>query len=228
MAEAFAGLTGFRRIVDDVLIYDSEITQHANHVREFLQRCAEKQITLNLDKCKFCQTQVTFARFSLSAEGYQVDQSITDAIFNFPTPANQTDLRSFFGLVNQLSASTNTISTLLTPLCPLLSTKNDFIWSPNHDEAFKKAKESLTIAPILSFFNTNKPTRLRTDTSRHGLGFILQQQSTDGTWKLIQAGSHFFSNTECRYAVIELEMLAVCWAIIKCSWTATFSCDNQS
>ena len=63
MAEAFAGLTGFRRIVDDIVIYDSEITQHANHVREFLQRCAEKQITLNLDKCKFCQTQVTFLDF---------------------------------------------------------------------------------------------------------------------------------------------------------------------
>ena len=158
MAEAFAGLTGFRRIVDDIVIYDSNITQHANHVREFLQRCAEKQITSNLDKCKFCQTQVIFTGFSLSAEGYQVDQSITDAIFNFPTPPNRTDLRSFFGLVNQLSASTNTISILLTPLCPLLSTKKEFIWSPNHDEAFKKAKESLTIAPVLSFFNTNKPT----------------------------------------------------------------------
>ena len=33
---------------------------------------------------------------------------------------------------------------------------------------------------------------------------------------LVQAGSRFLSDAETRYAVIELEMLAVCWAIKKC------------
>ena len=216
MAEAFSGLTGFRRIVDDIVIYDSDATQHANHVRAFLQRCAEKQIALNLDKCHFSQTQATFAGFQLSSNGYQVDGSITEAISSFPTPTNRTDLRSFFGLVNQLSASTNTISSLLAPLRSLLSTKNDFVWSPTHDQAFQAAKEHLTIAPTLSFFDIDKPTRLSTDASRHGLGFILQQQTPDGKWTLTQAGSRFLSDAECRYAIIELEMLAVCWAILKC------------
>ena len=72
------------------------------------------------------------------------------------------------------------------------------------------------MAPVLSFFDVNKPTQLRTDASRNGLGFILQQQSTDRTWNLIQAGSRFLTDAKCRYAVIELEMLAVCWAILKC------------
>ena len=216
MAEAFAGLSGFRRIVDDIVIYDSDATQHAQHVRTFLQRCADKQIALNLDKCHFFQSQVIFAGFQLSANGYQVDTSITDAISNFPTPNNRTDLRSFFGLVNQLSAATNIVSSLLIPLRPLLSTKNDFLWSPTHDQAFQAAKEHLTVAPILSFFDTNKPTRLCTDASRHGLGFILQQQNSDGKWTLTQAGSRFLSDAESRYAIIELEMLAVCWAILKC------------
>ena len=216
MAKAFAGLSGFRRIVDDIVIYDSDATQHANHVRAFLQRCADKQIALNLEKCRFCQTQVTFAGFQLSGDGYQVDGSIADAISNFPTPISRTDLWSFFGLANQLSASTNTISSLLAPLRSLLSTKNDFLWSPTHDQAFKAAKEHLTIAPILSFFDIDKPTRLSTDASRHGLGFILQQQNPDGKWTLTQAGSCFLLDAECCYAIIELEMLAVCWAILKC------------
>ena len=98
---------------------------------------------------------------------------------------------------------------------PLLSTKNDFLWSPDHQQAFKTIKNALTVAPVLSYFDINKPTRLCTDASRHGLGFILQQ-NTAGTWNLIQAGSRFLSDTEARYAVIELEMLAVCWAISKC------------
>ena len=217
MDEAFTGLSGFRRIVDDVIIYDCNATHHADHVRQFLRRCAECKITLNRDKWRYSQQTVTFAGFTLSEKGYQIDQTVTEAISRFPAPSNRTDLRSFFGLANQLSASTDSIATLLAPLRPLLSTKNDFLWSPNLDQAFQVAKESLTTAPTLSFFDCSRPTRLCTDASRKGLGFILQQQKVDSTWTLTQAGSRFLTDAESRYAVIELELLAVSWAIIKCN-----------
>ena len=110
MAEAFAGLTGFRRVVDDIIIYDNDEQQHATHVCQFLQCCTDKHIALNLEKCKFSQQEVTFAGFILSAQGYGVDHSITDAISQFPTPTNRTELRSFFGLVNQLFSSTNVVA----------------------------------------------------------------------------------------------------------------------
>ena len=61
----------------------------------------------------------------------------------FPTPANRTDLQSFFGLVNHLSFSTDAVAELLVPLHPLHSTKNEFLWSSEHDQAFTKAKEHL-------------------------------------------------------------------------------------
>ena len=175
----------------------------------------EKNIALNIDKCKFAQTQVTFAGFQLSAKGYKIDESITEAIAKYPTPQNRTDLRSFIGLVNQLSTSTNAVATLLAPLRPLLSTKNDFVWSESYGEAFSVAKRSLTTPPVLSFFDITKPTRLSTDASRQGLGFILQQK-TSGEWLLVQAGSRFLSDAESRYATIELELLAVTWAVTKC------------
>ena len=215
MDEAFSGLTGYRRIVDDIVIYDSDETQHAQHVRQFLQRCAEQRITLNPDKWEYAQPHVTFAGFSLSQDGYSVDSSITDAIANFPTPSNRTDLRAFFGLANQLAASTDALAGLLGPLRPLLSTKNEFIWLPDHEQAFQEAKTSLTVAPTLQFFDPQKPTRLCTDASRQGLGFVLQQKHGD-RWALIQAGSRFLSDAESRYAIIELELLGVTWAVTKC------------
>ena len=215
MAEAFTGLSGFRRVVDDIVIYDGTTSGHAMHVRQFLQRCKDRNIALNVDKCKFSQDKITFAGFQLSATGYQVDQSITEAISKYPTPTSRTDLRSFVGLVNQLSSSTNTVATILTPFRPLLSTKNDFLWLSSHDEAFDIAKKSLITPPVLSFFDINKPTRLSTDASRQGLGFILQQKTND-EWTLIQAGSRFLTEAESRYATIELELLAVSWAIQKC------------
>ena len=97
----------------------------------------------------------------------------------------------------------------------MLSTKNELLWSTTQKEAFTQVKKSLTTPPLLSFFDINRPTRLCTDASRQGLGFILQQKMAD-KWTLIQAGSRFLSDAETRYAVIELEMLAVSWAILKC------------
>ena len=215
MDEAFSGLTGYRWVVDDIVIYESDSTQHAKHVRQFLLRCAERRITLNQDKWEYAQPRVTFAGFNLSKDGYSIDSAITDAIAKFPTPSNRTDLRAFFGLANQLAASTDSLVGLLEPLRSLLSTKNEFVWSSNHEQAFQAAKTSLTSAPTLQFFDPQKPTRLCTDASRQGLGFVLQQKNDDNC-VLVQAGSRFLSDAESRYAIIELELLGVTWAIAKC------------
>jgi len=173
-------------------------------------------ISLNRDRCSFFQTKVTFAGFQLSSEGYCVDSSITSAVSSFPTPGSRSDLRSFFGLANQLSSSTDTVSKLLLPMRTLLSTKHDFIWSQEHDQAFAEAKAKLTEVPTLAYFNVAKETRLCTDASRQGLGFVLQQLSDNGHWNLVQAGSRFLTSAESRYAVIELELLAIAWAVTKC------------
>ena len=126
MADAFQGLTGFRRTVDDIIIYDKDKSTHKEHVRQLLSHCQDKKIILNRDKCKFFQTEVSFAGFHLSTEGYRIDPAITDAITKFPAPTTRTDLKSFFGLANQLTAGTDKIAKLLEPLRPLLSSKNEF------------------------------------------------------------------------------------------------------
>ena len=157
MAEAFEGLSGFRRVVDDVVIFDKDKVSHVEHVRQFIQQCNDRKIALNKDKWKYCQSKVTFAGFTLSSEGYQVDAAITEAISEFPTPSDHTELRSFCGLVNQLASGTNRIAELMSPLRPLLSTKNEFVWSADHALAFSKVKEQLVTSPVLAFFDLKNP-----------------------------------------------------------------------
>jgi hypothetical protein len=94
-----------------------------------------------------------------------------------------------------------------------LCTENEFTWSDEFETAFQTIKASLVSAATLSYFDLAKPTHLCTDASRQGLGFVLQQQTGD-TWSLIQAG--FLSDAGTQYAIIELELLAVSWAISKC------------
>jgi hypothetical protein len=51
-------------------------------------------------------------------------------------------------VANQLSSSTDAVATVLAPLCPLLSTKNDK--TDTHGQAFIRAKKSFTVAPTLA------------------------------------------------------------------------------
>ena len=122
-----------------------------SHIREFLLRCKDRNVAFNRDKYKFSVRQVTFAGLKLSSQGYQVDSAVTDAITKFPTLSTHTDLQAFFGLANQLSTSTDKTAVLLEPLCPLLSTKNEFIWTANHDQVMSTAKQHLSTSPTLAF-----------------------------------------------------------------------------
>ena len=127
MAEAFECLLAFQRVVDDIVIYDKDKERHITHVKQFLQRCQDHQISLNHDKSTFCQTTITFASIKLSPQRYRIDSSITVAASSFPAPStSHSELCSLFGLVNQLSSHADTTAVLLGLLHPLLSTKNHF------------------------------------------------------------------------------------------------------
>ena len=66
-------------------------------------------------------------------------------------------------------------------------------------------------------FDLNLHTELITDASRIGLGFaLLQVDPMTGNRHLIQCGSRSLTGPESRYAVCELEGLAILYAITKC------------
>ena len=218
MDEALRDLPRVHHIVDDILIASSTWQQHVEDVNRLFQRLRECRITLNAGKFTFGQDSVTFAGLRLSRGGFSMDPELLQAIRSFPTPQSKTDVRSFFGLVNQLSQHTNRITALLSPLQPLLKKDNLFTWDETHQTAFETVcRELSSNLSFVAYYDPSRNTRLHTDASRlNGLGFILRQQQPDGSWRVVQAGSRFITATEQRYAMIELELLAVAWACEKC------------
>lgn len=215
---ALQGVQRCIKVVDDILLHDEDYGSHLDRIRQVLTRCRQHGITLNKDKFVVAAPSVSFCGYTLSGDGIAADVTKTEAIRDFPTPANLTDLRSFMGLVNQLSEFTPDIAQAAQPLRPLMSPKRTFLWTPDHDEAFRRVKSALTSPPVLAPFDTSLPTYLQTDASRlNGIGYALLQDHGSGHLRLIQCGSRFLTDTETRYATIELEMLAVVWAMSKCN-----------
>ena len=49
MTEVFTGLSRFRCIVDDIVIYDSNAADHLIHVKQFLQHYVGRKIAPNIE-----------------------------------------------------------------------------------------------------------------------------------------------------------------------------------
>ena len=209
-------LSNVEKVMDDVIVHDENFEKHVEIVRSLLLRCREHGIKLNPDKFKFAENEVNYVGFKINAEGVNTDPEKLKAMAEFPTPICLTELRSFMGIINQLGDFTTEVSTTADPLRELLKSKNEFRWTEAHTTAFQVTKKALVSAPTLAHFNPSKPTALHTDASRRkGLGYALLQQHAD-KWRLIQCRSRFLTDTESRYAMVELELLAATWAMKKC------------
>ena len=99
----------------------------------------------------------------------------------------------------------------------LLGKNKLFRWRPEHQQEFSEVKNILYNNLLTKHFDPNKEVTLLTDASpQQGMGFALCQQH-NGT-QAIKCGSKSFPPTQQQYATIELECLAIIWAIQKCEF----------
>lgn len=215
------------RCVDDSLLWDDNIEKSFWHTFEYLKKCADNGIIFNNDKFQFALETAEFAGFEITADGYKPLRKLLKAVSDFPTPTNITDIRSWFGLINQLSY-TFAQARVMTPFRELL-TKKTFYWDSTMEEIFKSSKKKIVelVQDGVKAFEPSRPTCLATDWSKNGIGFTLTQKHCtcqppyspgcgDGHWKLVFAGSRFTKDSESRYAPIEGEALAVVFGLQRC------------
>lgn len=100
---AFDSVQQCAMVDDDILLWDEDYGSHLRRVYEVLTRCRDHGITIKAEKFVLATSEVSFYWFRLSREGTAADERKMRAIGHFPKPANLTDIRSFFGLVNQLA-----------------------------------------------------------------------------------------------------------------------------
>ncbi|ROT77236.1 hypothetical protein C7M84_004131 [Penaeus vannamei] len=207
---ALQGMQRCVKVVDDILLYDDDFKTHIQQVDQMLRRCRKNGITLNRDKFVIAAPSVSFCGYTISNKGIEADQDRVSAIRDFPTPANVTDLRSFMGLVNQLSEFTPSIAATAQTLRPLLSQKRTFIWTADHDEAFRRVKEALSQPPVLAHFDPSLPIVLQTDASRlYGIGYALLQDHGQGRYASFSDSISEDENL-CNDAATHLRSIVTC------------------
>ena len=166
MDKIIEGMPGVAKSMDDFLIYANDIEEHDQRVSQFLSKLQKNGVTLNADKCQFAKEKLEFLGHIISAEGIQPVRRKLDALTKFPPPKNITELRRFMGMAQQLSKFSPSLAQEAESLRDLLSTKNSWLWTPNHQQAFDEIKRVLASPPVLAHYDTRKLTKLRTDGSK--------------------------------------------------------------
>ena len=89
-----------------MLVYGETQQIHNERLQAVLKRLAEWNITLNLDKCEFSRSEVKVLGNIVSENAIPYPEKI-EAIVNVPAPKNIREVRSFLGMVTQLSKFTD-------------------------------------------------------------------------------------------------------------------------
>jgi transposase InsO family protein len=215
---AIEGLKGVSKLVDDILVEGNSLRQLDERLRALLERCRKHRIRLSLSKLQIGQN-VHFAGHIIGKDGIKPDPTKVEALRDFASPTDLTKLRSFLGLANQLGHFIPDLAQSTTEMRKLLRKDIAFQWLEVHEKEFQRVKNVLTSPVVVKPFDPSLQTDLLTDAScLHGLGFALTQQDEQGRMRLISCGSCSITETQGRYAPVELECLAIVWAIQKCSF----------
>ena len=208
------------KCIDDTIMWSKTIGDSFYQAAEWLDVCGHNGITLNPDKFRFAQESVEFAGFEISKGNVRPSKKYFEAIEKFPIPKNITDIRSWFGLINQVSYAFS-MSKTMQPFRALLKPNTKFEWSEKLNQIFNDSKEFIIreIQNGVQIFDKNLPTCLSTDWSKEGIGFWLSQKHCKCSktkpfccrtgWKPTLIGSRFTHAAESRYAPVEGEALAL-------------------
>ena len=195
------------RCADDTVHYDEDLEEHWWRTIDFLTCVGQAGIVLNPDKFLFADKTVDFAGFRVSETTIEPLSKYIDAIKDLPTPVSTPDIRSWFGLVNQVTNYAQLRDTM-APFKPFLSPRHKFFWDDELNRAFITSKQAIidAIRDGVEIFDMQTRTSLRPEWSKNGIGYFLLQQHCDcldwfpgccqDGWRITLAGSRFLTTAE--------------------------------
>lgn len=170
--EIISHIGNHTKCIDDALIWADDTPTCYDRTVEWLTTCGNKGITLNPKKFVFAKDTVEFAGHTISPSSILPSPSYTQSIRDFPTPKSLTNLRAWFGLINQVAYMFSTTEPM-KPFRHLLKQNEPFKWTQELQTAMDSAKDHIIglMATGVRIYDKCLPKCLVTDWSKEGVGF---------------------------------------------------------
>jgi hypothetical protein len=194
--------------INDILIFSKNEEEDDKHLCLVLQKLRENQLHVKLNKCESWLNEVSFLGHIISEGGISVDPSKVKDVLSWKTPQNDSDIRSFLGLVGYYRRFIEGFSKISMPMMKLLGKGKTFEWMPRREVSFQELKKRLTTTPVLTLPDVEKPFSIYCDASGQGLGCVLMQHG-----HVVAYASRQLRKYEEKYPTHDLELAAVVLAL---------------
>ena len=198
--------------MDDFSIFGDSYEGCLENLRKVFERCQEKNLVLNWEKCHFMVTQGIILGHIVSKNGIEVDKAKVESISNLPTPKCVRDIRSFLGHAGFYRRFIKDFSAIARPLCNFLAKDVPFAWSQACEAAFDKLKTMLVSLPIMQSPNWNLPFEIMCDASDYAIGVVLGQREDKKAFVIYYA-SKTLDSAQANYTTTEKEFLVVAFTL---------------
>ena len=200
--------------MDDFTVYGSSFDHCLKNLETVLQKCQDKQLALNWEKCHFMVTEGIVLGHKISATGLEVDQSNVSIIKTLAPPTTVKGVRSFLGHAGFYRRFIKDFSKIARPLCRLLEKDTRFNFDDSCRVAFEEIKIKLVQAPIMAAPDWDQGFEIMCDASDFAMGAALGQRK-EKIFRIIYYASRTFNEAQENYSTTEKEMLAIVFACEK-------------
>ena len=97
----FIGMEGVTGIADDMVIADRDEMEHGRNFPAFMEKCISNNLTLNLEKIQFKQSQVSFYCHCWSKHSISPDPKKIQALNHMEFPPDKETMRSRYDQLPQ-------------------------------------------------------------------------------------------------------------------------------
>jgi hypothetical protein len=207
-----------RAYLDNLLcISKLSLEDHLEKLEEVHRQLRDAGLKVNAAKSTFCVLEIEYLGYAFTRDGIKPQSNNVQAILAIKLLTEVRELRHFLGMVQYYRDLWARRSNMLAPLTSLVgecsqtkstkakgTKKVPWHWEKVHQQAFNHVKATIIKDIVLAYPDYSKVFEIYTDASSKQLGAVITQDN-----RPIAFFSRRLSNTQCKYSVTKIELLAI-------------------
>ena len=159
--------------MDDFFVYGSRFENYLQNLTMILQRCKDKNLALNWEKCHFMLAEGIVLGHKISVARLEVDEAKISMIKTLRKPVTVKGIISFLGHARFYGRFIKDLSMIAKPLCRLLEKDAKFDFQDACKSAFYEKKARLVISPVIATLDWSKNFEIMCDASDFSMRVVL-------------------------------------------------------